>query len=94
MREFNLERGDSGDMDPEKDIGEFPPIPSFNEIQRMKQVRKDTPVDAFTYCYWCKRKFIIMDEFKNDPLSEKEWRISGLCKMCQDAVFNQKEVEK
>lgn len=37
------------------------------------------------FCPLCNNK-IYLDEFK-DTLSEKEYRISGLCQKCQDKMF-------
>ena len=40
-------------------------------------------------CPFCK-KVIDFDSFK-DPLSEKEFEISGLCQNCQDETFKEEE---
>jgi hypothetical protein len=34
-------------------------------------------------CVWCKQ---LVEEFR-DAASEKEYAISGLCQLCQDATF-------
>lgn len=38
-------------------------------------------------CSWCQKP---IDGFR-DALSYKEYRISGMCQVCQDAVFNEGE---
>jgi hypothetical protein len=38
-------------------------------------------------CSWCQQPAVTF----NDALSLKEYRISGLCQMCQDKTFGEEE---
>ena len=43
-------------------------------------------VRGYGKCAMCPRRFDPETEFK-DPLSRKEYRISGMCQLCQDNIF-------
>lgn len=38
-------------------------------------------------CSWCGKEFECSEEEFKDELSEREFKISGLCQDCQDKTF-------
>jgi len=55
------------------------------EIMKQAGFGKQVEAVEHSFCPFCKKP-IVKDEFK-DELSEKEYKISGLCQKCQDDMF-------
>lgn len=55
-------------------------------IMQMTGFDKEVNLKKEGKCPFCKTK-VKEDDF-NDALSKKEFKISGLCKKCQDKVFS------
>ncbi len=57
------------------------------ELMKQAGFKKEVKRVEAGHCPFCNKK-IDLDEFR-DPLSIKEFRISGLCQECQDSVFTE-----
>lgn len=62
---------------------------NMNEsIMRQCGFNKEVDLIKKGYCPFCKRQ-VNVTEFKNE-ISKREFRISGLCQICQDETFREK----
>ena len=87
------------DVRPPEDFQEFPHTPDAPIVATYKSASIESMLTAITgknrvatisagECMQCDAKGITRSSFRN-PVSIKEYAISGLCQQCQDRVFSE-----
>ena len=72
------------------DVSQYKEVTMSKQIDKLKMLEnlgftKEVKNVKMGKCPFCS-EFVVQGEF-NDELSEKEFKISGMCQKCQDKIF-------